>query len=204
MLGAAITVTTLLFSVANTAFAQDAQNIVELASGTDDLSTLVTAVTEAELVGALSDPDANLTVFAPTNAAFDALPDGTLDQLLTEEGKDDLVNILTYHVVDAEAFSGDLSDGQVLTALNGDQLTVRIEGDNVFINDAQVTTADVDASNGVVHIIDSVLLPPADESGTHNMADTGIELGSIGVFAAALIVMGLSGAGMMVYNYKRQ
>ena len=174
---------------------EEQQNIVELAQATDDLSTLVTAVQTADLVNTLSDENANFTVFAPTNAAFDALPDGTLDSLL--DNPDELASILTYHVVDSEAFSTDLSDGQVLTTVNGATLTVSINGDEVRINDSLVTTADVDASNGVVHIIDAVLLPPADDSDTHSPADTGsvnssvsngvIIFSSIGVLGVAVV-----------------
>lgn len=132
--------------------------IVELAQATDSLSTLVTAVVAADLVETLSG-EGPFTVFAPTNDAFAALPDGTLESLLEPENVDDLTNILTYHVVAGEAFSTDLSDGQEITTVQGDVLTVSIEDGNVMINDAMVVTADVEASNGVVHVIDAVLLP---------------------------------------------
>jgi uncharacterized surface protein with fasciclin (FAS1) repeats len=134
-------------------------NIVETAVSVDDLSTLVTAVQTAGLVETLSDETASYTVFAPNNAAFDALPEGTLESLLAEDGRDDLTNILTYHVVDSAVLSSDLSDGQEVVTLQGDILTVSIEDGVVKINDATVLTPDVQTSNGVVHIIDSVLLP---------------------------------------------
>ncbi|MDX1766027.1 MAG: fasciclin domain-containing protein [Candidatus Saccharimonadales bacterium] len=133
-------------------------NIVELAQATDSLSTLVTAVVEAELVDTLSS-EGPFTVFAPTNDAFDALPEGTLESLLLPENVGQLTDILTFHVVAAEAFSSDLSDGQKITTVQGDELTVSIEGGVVKINDATVVSADIEASNGVVHVIDSVLLP---------------------------------------------
>merc|ERR1719262_1800008 len=111
-------------------------NIVELAQSVDDLSTLVAAVVAGDLVETLSSPGP-FTVFAPVNAAFAALPDGTLDTLLKPENKDQLVDILTYHVVGATAFSKDLSDGQRISTVEGKDVTVHI-GDGVKINDANV------------------------------------------------------------------
>lgn len=137
----------------------ETSNIVELAQQTDDLSILVSAVVKAGLVETLSG-DGPFTVFAPTNAAFEALLAElgiTADELLARE---DLADILTYHVVSAEALSSSLSDGQMVTTVQGGNLTITLEdGGVVKINDAQVITADVAASNGVVHIIDKVLLP---------------------------------------------
>jgi uncharacterized surface protein with fasciclin (FAS1) repeats len=139
------------------------QNIVALAVATSDLSTLVSAVQAAELVDTLSG-DGPFTVLAPTNAAFAALPAGTLDTLLLPENQADLQGILTYHVIAGNVLSSDLSNGQVVTTVNGETLTVEITDAGVFFVDAnggkaQVTTADVSASNGTVHIIDAVLLP---------------------------------------------
>merc|ERR1711862_85396 len=123
------------------------------------LSTLVAAVVAGDLVTTLSSPGP-FTVFAPLNSAFAALPEGTLDTLLKPENKDQLVDILTYHVVGAKALSTDLSDGQSITTVEGKDVSVSI-GDSVKINDAKVVKADVLASNGVVHVVDAVLLPPA-------------------------------------------
>merc|ERR1712032_1448161 len=128
------------------------------AQSLDDLSTLVTAVVAGDLVETLSSPGP-FTVFAPVNAAFAALPEGTLDSLLKPENKDQLIDILTYHVVGAAAFSKDLSDGQTITTVEGKDVTVHV-GSGVKINDANVVKPDVEASNGVVHIVDGVLLPP--------------------------------------------
>lgn len=137
------------------------EDIVALASGNEDLSTLVTAVTAAELVETLQG-DGPFTVFAPTDAAFEALPEGTLDDLLKPENKEQLADILTYHVVPDEAMAADLTDGQKLTTVQGEELEVGVAGDGtVTINGAEVTTPDVDASNGVVHVIDEVLTPPS-------------------------------------------
>jgi uncharacterized surface protein with fasciclin (FAS1) repeats len=139
---------------------EDGQTIVDLAVATDDLSTLVSLVTEADLAETLSG-EGPFTVFAPTNAAFEAVPAETLQSLQQEENREQLVGVLTYHVVPGTLRAADLSDGQELTTVNGATLTVSIDGGTVRVGGAAVTTADVEASNGVVHIIDAVLLPPA-------------------------------------------
>jgi uncharacterized surface protein with fasciclin (FAS1) repeats len=143
--------------------AEATQDIVALASGNQDLSTLVSAVQAADLVATLQG-EGPFTVFAPTNAAFAALPEGTLDTLLQPENKDQLSGILTYHVVAGDITSDKLTDGQVVETVNGEKLTVNVRDGKVTITDAKggtatVVTADVDASNGVVHVIDAVLLP---------------------------------------------
>ena len=134
------------------------KNIVETAVETPSLSTLVAAVQAGELVEALSDEMAELTVFAPTNDAFAAIQE-TVDTLLLPENKEDLQNVLQYHVVSGKVMSTDLSDGMEVTALNGDTLVISIVDGVVMINDAQVVIADVETSNGVVHVIDAVLVP---------------------------------------------
>ncbi|MCB1014739.1 MAG: fasciclin domain-containing protein [Acidimicrobiales bacterium] len=134
------------------------QNIVETAVAAGDFTTLATALEAADLVETLQG-DGPFTVFAPTDAAFEALPDGTLDELLADP--EALANVLTFHVVDGDVLSSDLSDGMEVEALNGDTLTISIDGDTVMVNDATVTTADIEASNGVIHVIDAVLIPPA-------------------------------------------
>lgn len=132
------------------------QSIVEIAvADPDNFSTLVAALTAAGLVDVL-DGEGAFTVFAPTDDAFAALPEGTIEYLL--DNIDILTQVLTYHVVSGEAFSTDLSNGQTLTTLQGDSLTVSIAG-SVMINDATVVIPDVDASNGVIHVIDAVLVP---------------------------------------------
>ena len=137
-----------------------AQNIVELASATADLSTLVTAVKAGGLVDTLSGAGP-FTVFAPTNEAFAKLPKKTLDYLLAPANKAKLVDVLTYHVAAGSVHAADLTNGEKITTVEGKQVEARIFGNGkyVYINNARVTTADVDASNGVVHIIDSVLIP---------------------------------------------
>merc|ERR1712160_192713 len=142
-------------------------NIVELAQSVDDLSTLVAAVVAGDLVDTLSSPGP-FTVFAPTNAAFGALPQGTLDTLLKPENKDQLVDILTYHVLPSQVLSTDLQEFQVVSTVEGKNLLVtKYEGavgvGAGFLDLKTVIAADNMASNGVAHIIDGVMLPPADE-----------------------------------------
>lgn len=135
-------------------------DIVTLAVNTEFLSTLVAAVKAGDLVGVLQS-DGPFTVFAPTNEAFAALPAGTLETLLKPENKDMLVSILTYHVVAGKVKSTDLSNGMTASTVNGANITVTINDMGVMINDAKVTAADIEAKNGVVHVIDKVILPPS-------------------------------------------
>ncbi len=134
------------------------KDIVTLAVNTEFLSTLVAAVKAGDLVGVLQG-EGPFTVFAPTNDAFAALPAGTLESLLKPENKEKLVSILTYHVVPGKVMSTDLSNGMSAKTVNGAFVNVSIGASGVMINDAKVTTADILASNGVVHVIDKVILP---------------------------------------------
>ena len=134
------------------------QNIVQLASATPDLSTLVEAVKAAALVDTLESAGP-FTVFAPMNEAFAALPAGTLANLLKPKNKAQLVRLLTYHVVQGAVKAADILDGERLLTVEGMYVMCAVNKSGVFINNAQVTTADVMASNGVVHIINKVLLP---------------------------------------------
>ncbi len=133
------------------------EDIVALAQGNGDLSTLVAAVTAGDLVETLQG-EGPFTVFAPTNQAFADIQE-TVDELLKPENKEQLASVLTYHVVPGELKAADLEDGQKLETVNGETLTVSVDGDTVKINDATVVAADVDASNGVVHVVDKVLVP---------------------------------------------
>ena len=135
-------------------------NVVKVAIGSKDHTTLVKAVQAADLVNALSN-NGPFTVFAPTNAAFDALPAGTLDGLLKPEKKDALTDILQYHVTLAVLTLENLSDGQVLGMVNGGNATIHIKDGKYMINDANIV-ASVPASNGIVHVIDKVILPPSN------------------------------------------
>jgi uncharacterized surface protein with fasciclin (FAS1) repeats len=133
-------------------------NIVETAVANGSFNTLVAAVTAAELVATLSS-EGPFTVFAPTDEAFAALPAGTVDTLVQPENKDQLTGILTYHVVAGKVMSGDLSDGMKATTVNGAEITITLADGKVMINDAEVVIADVETDNGVIHVINKVMLP---------------------------------------------
>jgi uncharacterized surface protein with fasciclin (FAS1) repeats len=136
--------------------AATAGTVVDVAVATEGFATLVTAVTAADLAETLSGMGP-FTVFAPTDAAFAALPAGVLDALLLPENKEVLVKILTYHVVPASVLAADVTDGDVATV---EGQTVKLStADGVTVNGAKVVTADVLASNGVIHAIDAVLVP---------------------------------------------
>jgi uncharacterized surface protein with fasciclin (FAS1) repeats len=134
------------------------KDIVDVAIGSPDHTTLVAAVTAAGLVETLKGTGP-FTVFAPSNAAFAALPKGTVEGLLKPEKKAALTNILTYHVVAGAVKAADLKDGQKVKTLQGEELKVSIKGGKVMINGANVTAADLEGSNGVVHVVDGVLMP---------------------------------------------
>ena len=140
--------------------AAEAGTIVDVAVGAGTFNTLVAAVTAADLAETLSG-EGPFTVFAPTDEAFAALPEGLVDALLLPENKDTLVAILTYHVLGAEVPSSDVASGDVET-LEGESITITVGDDgSVMVNDATVTAVDVEASNGVIHVIDGVLVPPS-------------------------------------------
>jgi transforming growth factor-beta-induced protein len=134
------------------------KDIVSNVSNASNLTTLVAAVKAAGLVTTLQSPGP-FTVFGPSNAAFDKLPAGTVETLVKPENKDKLVSILTYHVVSGIYKTSDLKDGQVLKTVNGQELAVTVVNGKVMINGAMIETPDVLQSNGVAHVIDTVLLP---------------------------------------------
>ena len=135
-------------------------NVVKVAIGSKDHTTLVAAVQAADLVNALSN-NGPFTVFAPTNAAFDALPAGTVEGLLKPEKKEALADILQYHVFVGVLNTENLQDGQIIGMVNGGNATIHIKDGKYMINDANIV-ASVPASNGIVHVIDKVVLPPAN------------------------------------------
>lgn len=135
-----------------------APNVVQVAVGSKDHTTLVTAVKAAELVDALSNAGP-FTVFAPVNAAFDKLPAGTVDGLLKPEKKADLSNILEYHVYVGSIKAEYLRDGQTLNMVNGGDIKITIKDGKTFINETAQIVGSVPASNGIIHVIDGVLLP---------------------------------------------
>ncbi|OEF06339.1 fasciclin domain-containing protein [Vibrio crassostreae] len=154
-----VLVATLLF----TAFAHAdhhgmKKDIVDVAAENGSFNTLVAAVKAAGLVETLKG-DGPFTVFAPTDEAFAALPEGTVDMLLKPENKDKLIAVLTYHVVPGKIMASEVMKLDSAVTVQGEEVMVGIDHGNVMVNKAQVVMADVEASNGVIHVIDAVLLP---------------------------------------------
>ncbi|NRP25690.1 Immunogenic protein MPB70 [Aliiroseovarius sp. xm-m-379] len=141
-----------------TSYAGSGPDIVDTAVSAGSFNTLAAALDAADLVETLKG-DGPFTVFAPTDEAFAALPEGTVETLLKPENKDQLTAILTYHVVPGKVMSGDVVQLTSATTVNGSDVSVKVMDGSVMINDAKVTTADVGASNGVIHVIDKVLIP---------------------------------------------
>ena len=135
----------------------ESKDIVDTAVGAGSFNTLVAAVQAAGLVDTLKG-EGPFTVFAPTDAAFAALPAGTVEDLLKPENKDKLTAILTYHVVPGKVMSTDLSEGLMAATVQGGEVTITLEG-GAKVDGAMISTADIEASNGVIHVIDSVILP---------------------------------------------
>jgi uncharacterized surface protein with fasciclin (FAS1) repeats len=142
------------------AYAAD-KDIVDTAVAAGQFKTLAAALTSAGLVDTLKG-SGPFTVFAPTDAAFAKLPAGTVDTLLKSENKAKLTAILTYHVVAGKVMAADVVKLKETKTVNGAMVAVKVDGGNVMINNAKVTTADIAASNGVIHVIDTVLLPPSN------------------------------------------
>lgn len=163
--------------------AESLPSIVDIATGDENFSTLVTALTEAGLVDALSG-DGPYTVFAPTNAAFDALPEGALDELLADQ--EALTQVLLYHVVDGKAMAEDVVGLPYAETLAEQPVLFTVDDGTVMVNEATVTTADVEATNGVVHVIDAVLLPP-----TMDIVETAIDAGNFTTLVTAIEASGL-------------
>ena len=169
-------------------------NIVEVATAAGSFPTLLAAVEAAGLADALSDDSASLTVFAPTEAAFAALPEGTLDALLADP--EALANILTYHVLDSEVGVGaalDLAPTTVATLQGGDIALTKRDDDYLYVNLSQVVDYDIEASNGVIHVIDSVLLPPDLTPSTMTIAEIAQADGNFDTLVTALTAANLVG-----------
>lgn len=155
----------LSFSVAQAAHHEGGHHeatgsIVEIAAGNDDFSTLVAAVKAAGLVEVLSG-EGPYTVFAPTNEAFAKLPEGTVESLLKPENKDQLVAVLTYHVVPGKVMAADVVKLDSATTVQGSSVSIAAGDDGVTVDAANVVATDIAASNGVIHVIDTVILPSA-------------------------------------------
>jgi uncharacterized surface protein with fasciclin (FAS1) repeats len=146
---------TAAFAISTSANAAD---IVDTAVEAGTFQTLVAAVEAAGLVETLKG-EGPFTVFAPTDEAFAALPDGTVDTLLLPENRDQLVSILTYHVVPGSVMSTDLSDGLTAATVQGAEVTFDLDG-GAKVNEANIVQADIEADNGVIHVIDQVIMPP--------------------------------------------
>ena len=142
------------------AAAKPQQDIVDTAVAAGSFNTLVAAAQAADLVDALKG-DGPLTVFAPTDAAFAALPEGTVANLLKPENKEQLQAILLYHVVSGKIMAADIGSGAAPATLQGQKIDVIGSSSGVTVNGANVVKADIVTSNGVIHVIDAVILPPA-------------------------------------------
>lgn len=138
-------------------------DIVDTAIADGRFTTLVAAVQAAELVETLKG-EGPFTVFAPTDDAFAALPEGTLESLLLPENKQTLTDILLYHVVAGKVMAADVAGLSSATTVLGEDVTVKVDMGNVYINEAKVIITDIETSNGVIHVIDAVILPPAEEA----------------------------------------
>ncbi len=153
----ALTTTAMMSTPAFVSAQSEMSDIVDTAVEAGNFTTLVAAVEAAGLVETLKG-EGPFTVFAPTDEAFAALPEGTVDSLLLPENQDQLVQILTYHVVPGKVMSTDLSNDMMAETVEGSEVTIMTEG-GVTVDGASVTTADIEASNGVIHVIDQVIMP---------------------------------------------
>lgn len=145
-----------LSTVSTSAFAADG-DIVDVAVNAGTFNTLVAAVGAADLVATLQS-EGPFTVFAPTDEAFAALPEGTVENLLLPENKDQLIAILTYHVISGKVMSIDLQDDMMAATVQGSSVTIDLDN-GVMVDGANVVAADIEATNGVIHVIDAVILP---------------------------------------------
>ncbi len=174
-------------------------DIVDTAVADGRFTTLVAAVQAAELVDTLKG-EGPFTVFAPTDDAFAALPAGTVEELLKPENKQALTDILLYHVVAGKVMAADVTALTSATTVLGKDVTVKVDMGNVYINEAKVIITDIETSNGVIHVIDAVLLPPTDEAAMEDtIVDIAVADGRFTTLVAAVtaadLVETLSGEG---------
>ncbi len=166
---------------------EEGKTIVDIAVEDGRFTTLVTALQEAELVEALQ-AEGPFTVFAPTDDAFAALPEGTVEGLLAD--KEALSKVLLYHVVDGKVMAADVVglDGQEVETLSEGKIMVALDGEDVMLNDSKVIITDIEGSNGVIHVIDAVLLPPAEEGmeAGKTIVDIAVEDGRFTTLVTAL------------------
>jgi len=161
VLGFTVAITAALL-LATTAIAghhgEKKKDIVDTAVANGSFNTLAVALEAGDLIGTLKS-DGSFTVFAPTDEAFAKLPDGTVEMLLLPENKDKLVAVLTYHVVPGEISAAQVVKLDSVTTVNGSDVQISVNDESVFINDSRVVMTDIYASNGVIHVVDTVILP---------------------------------------------
>lgn len=172
------------------------KTIVDIAAGDERFKTLVAAVTAAGLVETLQG-EGPFTVFAPTDEAFAKLPAGTVEELLKPENKQQLVDILTYHVVAGKVMAADVVKLSEAETVLGKKVAVKVEGDSVMVNESKVILTDIEASNGVIHVIDTVLLPPADEMSGAEMEKKDIVAIAAGDERFKTLVAAVTAAGLV-------
>jgi uncharacterized surface protein with fasciclin (FAS1) repeats len=148
-----------IMAVVTPARAQQTKDIVDTAVAAGSFTTLAKALTAADLIGTLKGPGP-FTVFAPTDDAFAKLPAGTVENLLKPENKAMLRRVLTYHVVPGKVMAADVVKVSSTTAVSGDTLSIKVNGGTVTVDKARIVKTDIAASNGVIHVLDTVLLPP--------------------------------------------
>jgi len=188
-----------LLPSANVAQAQDnAMNIVDTAVAAGDFNTLVAAVQAAGLVDTLKG-EGPFTVFAPTDAAFAALPAGTIDALLADP-TGELTQILLYHVIAGKVMAADLSDGMQVNTVQGSSVTFKLSASGAMINGANIVTTDIETANGVIHVIDAVILPPANEPEVLPVTGSGLSYGT-GLLA---IIVGMLVLGAVTVVSRRR
>lgn len=156
---AAVAVTAFSLAVGTTGVRAADMDIVDTAVEAGQFTTLAAALEAAGLVETLKG-EGPFTVFAPTDEAFANLPEGTVETLLQPENRDQLTDILTYHVVPGTVMAADVVELDEAETVNGEMLNITVSGDTVMVNDATVTSTDIEATNGVIHVIDAVVLPP--------------------------------------------
>ncbi|GJQ35251.1 MAG: hypothetical protein JETCAE01_12610 [Anaerolineaceae bacterium] len=166
-------------------------DIVDTAVADGRFTTLVAAVEAAGLVETLKG-EGPFTVFAPTDDAFAALPEGTVESLLLPENKQQLTDILLYHVVSGKVMAADVTGLESAATVLGKDIAIKVDMGNVYINEAKVIITDIETSNGVIHVIDAVLLPPSDEAAESNtIVDVAVADGRFTTLVAAVQAAGL-------------
>lgn len=171
------------------AVAEDKKDIVDTAVGAGSFKTLVAAVQAADLVDTLKGKGP-FTVFAPSDEAFAKLPKGTVEELVKPENKEKLVAILTYHVVPGKVMAKDVVKLTAAKTVQGQEVAIKVAEGKVTVDNAKVVKTDIDCSNGVIHVIDSVIIP-AEKSSTPDIVDTAVKAGKFNTLVAAVKAAGL-------------